>query len=118
MPVKARAYIALVLLIGWGVLFKGLVEWHTTDWAGFVLYVGVSLLASGYKLRLPGITATVSACFLLMLIGIICLSLPEAVVGGCAAVAFQCVWHSTSRPRPIKIAFSVASVAIAITVSA
>jgi putative nucleotidyltransferase with HDIG domain len=118
MPFKARLYIALVVLAGWAALVKGLVEWHTTDWVGFVLYTGVSLLASGYKLRLPGITATVSAGFLLMLIGIVCLSLPEAVLGGCAAVAFQCIWNATSRPRPVQIAFSVASVAIAITVSA
>src|ERR1051326_6278167 len=117
MAPRARIYIALVLMAGAAALAKSFLEWHTTDWVGFILYTVVSLLASGYKLRLPGITATVSSCFLMMLIGIMCLNLPEAVIGGCLAVAFQCVWHSSSRPRPIKILFSVSNIAIAITVS-
>src|SRR2546429_5203766 len=115
MPPKAKLYIACVSVIGAAALCRGLLAWHITDWVGFVLYVLVSLLASGYKLRLPGITATVSACFLMILIGILSLSVPEAVVGGCIAVAFQCVWHSRSKPRPIKILFSIANIAIAIT---
>src|ERR1051326_672237 len=118
MPLKAKIYIATVLAAGWGALLASLLQWHTADWAGFIIYVAVALAASGCKLRLPGITATVSACFLVVLVGILCLSVPEAVVGGCAAVAFQCVWHSRSKPRPIKILFNVASIAIAITVSA
>jgi putative nucleotidyltransferase with HDIG domain len=118
MPVRAKLYIALVSVIGWAALCRGLLTWYTTDWVGFVLYVLVSLLASGYKLRLPGVTATISAGFFLALIGIICLSPPEALVGGCAAVLFQCMWHSRSKLRPVKVAFSVASSAIAISASA
>lgn len=118
MPLKAKVFIALVTVIGWAAICRGLLAWHTTDWVGFALYVLVSLLASGYKLHLPGITATISACFFLGLIGIVCLSPPEALIGGCAAVLFQCVWHSTSKVRPVKVAFSVASAAIAISASA
>jgi putative nucleotidyltransferase with HDIG domain len=114
----AKIYVGVVLAAGTTVIVKGLLDWHSTNWAGFVLYVIVSLLASGYKLRLPGITATISACFLLMLIGILSLSRPEALIGGCVAVAFQCTWNSRSKPRPVKILFSVASIAIAINASA
>jgi putative nucleotidyltransferase with HDIG domain len=45
-------------------------------------------------------------------------TLAAALVGGCAAVLFQCIWHSSSKLRPVKVAFSVASAAIAIGVSA
>src|SRR5882724_1860294 len=118
MPLRARLYIGLVWAIGLAAVCTGVLAWHKTDWVGFVLYVFVSLLASGYKLRLPGIPATVSAGFFLVLIGIICLSPSEALVGGCCAVLFQCVWHSRSKLRPVKVAFSVASAAISISASA
>src|SRR5256885_968727 len=118
MRVKAKLYIGLVCILGLAALCASVLAWHKTDWFGFVLYVFVSLLASGYKLRLPGIPATVSAGFFLVLIGIICLSPSEALVGGCFAVLFQCVWHSRSKLRPVKVAFSVASAAIAISASA
>jgi putative nucleotidyltransferase with HDIG domain len=114
----AKVYVGVVLAAGAAAIAKGLLDWHTTNWAAFVLYVLVALLASSYKLRLPGITATVSACFLLILIAILSLSMSEALIGGCVAVTFQCVWNSRSKPRPVKILFSVASIAIAITVSA
>ena len=76
----AKIYVGVVLAAGSTVIMKGLLDWHSTNWAGFVLYVIISLLASGYKLRLPGITATISACFLLMLIGILSLSRPEELL--------------------------------------
>src|SRR5215469_15580756 len=77
LPHAAKLYIGLVVAIGTAGLVNSLLNWQTTNWPGFVLYIVVSLLASGYKLRLPGITATVSACFVLMMIGILSLSLPE-----------------------------------------
>ena len=68
MAVKAKLYIALVWVIGLAALCTSVLAWHSTEWVGFVLYVFVSLLASGYKLRLPGIPATVSAGFFPVLI--------------------------------------------------
>ena len=35
MPRAAKIYIGLVLALGWASVLKGLLDWHTTNWAGF-----------------------------------------------------------------------------------
>jgi putative nucleotidyltransferase with HDIG domain len=117
MSLRVRIYVATIGLLGWAALFQGLSQWHTSSWSGFVLFAGITILASGFKIRLPGVTGTVSAAFLPVLIGIVCRSLPENLVAACGAVLIQCVWHSKKKPDLVKVVFNVASVAIAVASS-
>jgi putative nucleotidyltransferase with HDIG domain len=114
---KGRLYIAAVALAGWTTLALSITHWHTTNWINFGIYLGVSIFASGFKLRLPGVTGTVSAAFFPVLIGIVCLSVPEALTAACAGVLMQCIWHSRKR-QFVKIVFNVASVALAVAAAA
>src|SRR5262249_34053665 len=84
---------------------------------GFAIYVGVCVLASGFKLRLPGVTGTVSAGFFPVLIGIVCLETPEALIGACAAVIIPFAWHA-KKAAGVKVLFNGSSVAIAVSSSA
>src|SRR5438270_6676535 len=115
---KIRIYIAIIAAAGWGALAVNAWHWHTNNPIAFVIYLLVSVFASGFKLRLPGITGTVSAAFFPVLIGIVCFSLPEALVAACGAVLIQCIWHSKKRPQLVKVIFNVASVAIAVDATA
>jgi putative nucleotidyltransferase with HDIG domain len=116
-PLRINAYIAILIALGAAALIDAVWHWHTTSWLGFAIYLAVSVLASGFKLRLPGVTGTVSAAFFPVLIGIVCLTVPEALIAACAAVLTQCVWNSSKR-QFVKIAFNVSSVAVATSVSA
>lgn len=111
--IKINVYIAAVAIAGWTAMAQSIMHWHTGNWAGFVIFLGVSMLASGFKLRLPGITGTVSAAFFPALIGIVYLSAPEALTVACAAVLTQCVWQSRKR-QLIKIVFNVSNAALAV----
>src|SRR5437764_12833123 len=114
---RSKVYIAVIVVLGGAALGESLWHWRTASWIIFGIYLAASMLASGFKLRLPGITGTVSAAFFPVLIGIVCLSVPEALTAACASVLSKCVWKSHKR-QLVKIIFNVASVALAVGVSA
>ncbi len=118
MPLKAKFYILFVVIAGWAAVLTHVVGWRPVSWIDFGLYFCVSLIASGFKVRLPGITGTLSACFFLVLIGIVSRSVPETLLSGCGAVLVQCLWHSRLKSKLVRAGFNAGAVALAITASA
>jgi len=117
MSVKAKFFITLVIVVGCVSLARSLVLWQSDDHVGFLVYFAIALLTSGLKLRLPGITGTISVCFLFILIGIVTLNLAQVLLAGCLSVLVQYLWHSKKRLRLIEVLFNIASASIGITVS-
>ncbi len=117
MSVKTKLFISLVILVGWFELARSLFAWRADDLPGFLVYFVIALLASGVKLRLPGITGTISVCFFFVLIGIVSLNLPQVLLTGCAAVAVQYFWHSAKKLRWVQLLFNTGSAAFAISAS-
>jgi putative nucleotidyltransferase with HDIG domain len=111
---RPRAYIALVVAAGGAILLSGLGRWSTTDWTRYLFYLSIALVASGMKVSLPAVTGTMSMNFLFVLIGISELGLSETLTMGCLGMLLQCVVHTKTRPKPVQVAFSVASMAAAI----
>jgi len=100
MPPAAKLYIGLVIALGFSLLtgcllfqaqFPGLPRYFS--------YLLLAVLASTLKVRLPGLTGTMSVNFLFILIGIADLTLAETLAMGCAATVIQCVWRAKRRPR-------------------
>jgi hypothetical protein len=77
--------------------------------------MAVALDASLFKVRLPGIQATMSANFLFILVGILDLSYPETLLMGCLGGLVQSLWQSKPRPNLVQRSFNFANLAIAIT---
>ena len=117
MSVKAKIFITLVIVAGWLMLARGLLQWRSEDLASFVIYLIIALLASGLKLRLPGVTGTISVSFFFVLIGIASLNLAQVLVVGCSSILVQYLWQSAQKLRAVQILFNVASVSIAINFS-
>ena len=86
---------------------NGALHWESHDGLRFVCYLIVALLASGLKVRLPGIDGTMSVNFLFILLGILDLSVPETLAIGCASGLVQCFWHTKTAPAPIKVIFNL-----------
>jgi hypothetical protein len=82
-PRKAIVYIGLIILAGAAILTHGLSHWSTADWARYLSYCAIALLASGMKVTLPAVSGTMSMNFLFILIGISELSLAETLTMGC-----------------------------------
>jgi diguanylate cyclase (GGDEF)-like protein/putative nucleotidyltransferase with HDIG domain len=109
-----RAYIAGILLSGLALLVCVLPLFHPADLTRFAIFFAITLIGSGLKVRLPGVTGTMSVYFLLALTTIMYLTLPEVLVVGIAATVFQCYWHATQRPRPVQVAFNAAASSLAV----
>jgi len=106
---RAKAYITLVIGLGVAAFCHGIYPWTSANLTRLVLYVIMTLVGSGLKIRLPGINGTLSFYFLFVLLSIAQLTLPETVVIVGAAALCQCFWHAKSRPRLVQVVFNLAS---------
>src|SRR5271155_3551370 len=111
----AASFILLQVVIGLPLLPYALSHWHPESALRFVCFFGVALAASLFKVRLPGIEATMSANFLFILVGILDLSYPETLLMGCFGGLVQSIWQSKPRPRLTQILFNFANLSISIT---
>ncbi len=116
MSPNAKAFIALVLATGAAVLASGLMHSSWPDLGRFFCYLLAVILASGFKVVLPGISGTMSVNLMVILISVIELSPAETLVLGCVATVVQTLWHK-NRIQPIHVAFNAAQIAIAIELS-
>jgi hypothetical protein len=118
-PMSPRANIYLQCILGTGVflLISGLTQFETNDLPQFFAYLFAAMLSATWKFKVPGIPANYSALFAFILVGIANFSLGEALAIGCPATLVQCLWRAKERRSPRKVLFSVAVVAIGITVA-
>src|SRR5258708_4334073 len=116
MALSARLFVAAIVIVGIAAMLTGLVEFHTNDSQRFLSYLVIALAASLLKVKLPGITSTMSVNFLFVLVGIIELTVPETLVVACGATLLQAVVKTKSRPRFIQVLFNVSVVSIATSI--
>jgi diguanylate cyclase (GGDEF)-like protein/putative nucleotidyltransferase with HDIG domain len=115
MSAAPRFFIAVVVICGTIVLTYSVLNGRSENPLKFFCYLVIALAASRLKVNLPGITGTMSVNFLFLLLGVLELSLSEAMALGCAAVVVQCLGRD--RPIPIQVAFNVCSTALAIAIT-
>jgi putative nucleotidyltransferase with HDIG domain len=117
-PLLASAYCWAHILLGAGVLIWTAVNWQPYHHLRFFSYLLSAVVASVLKVRLPGMTGTASVSFLFVLIGIVDLSLPEAIVLGALSMLTQCTWRTQRKPSAMQVGFSICSITIATYASA
>jgi diguanylate cyclase (GGDEF)-like protein/putative nucleotidyltransferase with HDIG domain len=103
-------FIAITATAGAAVLVISCLHWQCNDPLKFACYVLIAILASTMKVSLPGIDSTMSVTFLFILLGILELSLPEALILGCAAALVQNLWKPKKRPQLVQVVFNILSV--------
>ncbi len=102
-------------LAGTCVLLYGAINPTSRNIAQFICYLLIAILAARLKVRLPGITGTMSVNFLFILLGILELGFAETLVLGTAAILVQCFYRD--RPSPIQVTFNLCASAFAIGVA-
>jgi diguanylate cyclase (GGDEF)-like protein/putative nucleotidyltransferase with HDIG domain len=110
---KAISYIAAVLISGLSLLAYELAGFHTHHLARFLVFFGITVGASGLKVRLPGLDSTISVNFLFVLAAAAQLSLPELLVAGVTGSVVQCHWRAQNRPTWLQTTFSASGGALA-----
>ena len=115
MRFQAKLYIGLFVGGGAWAIYHAISGWHSDDLLRFFCNLAACILVSGLKVNLPGIKGTMSVNFLFILIGVSQMSLGETVALGCAGTLVQCVWKAKNPVKPIRLLFSISSMAIAVT---
>jgi hypothetical protein len=115
MPVKAKLFIALAIIPGLMMLSLGVSHWESVDPVRFTIYLLLALVASTLKVRLPGVTVSLSLNFLFILIGISQLSSSETLALGAIAAGMQCLWKTRTRPSFAQVLFNISALTMAIT---
>src|SRR4051794_8842186 len=71
-----------------------MLHWHAQDLIRLGVYIVIAAVASGLKVRLPGVNGTMSVNFLFVLLGIVELNLPETLLIGLTGIVTQSLWKS------------------------
>ena len=110
--IPARIYVVATIAAGACLLALSLPEWRSEQLVRFGIYLALALLASNLKVALPGITGTMSANFVFVLIGVLNLNLPQVLAIGFAGALGQYYFRAKTR-RTVRLAFNLSSIGIA-----
>lgn len=117
MPKTAKTYIALVIASGAAVLLLAAASWPTAGLKQFAIYLGLAVLASTLKVRIPGMEGTISPNFIFLLLGMTSCCFSQVVLISLAAALVQSLWASAKRPRVVQVAFSAATLMLSSAVA-
>ena len=116
MPLLTRTYIGTVITAGMSGLLASLFWWDGSGSGRFFAYLLVAVLSSGMKVHLPGITGTMSANVIFILLGIAELGWSETVMIAAASFSAQYLWKSTERLQFVKTLFNIGNAVLSTTV--
>src|SRR5271154_3161101 len=110
--IGARLYIAGMAVAAFACFAVALLHWQSTDPLRFVCYLAVAILASSLKVSLPGVEGTMSMNFLLTLLCILELGLPETLLIGFVKTFAQFYWKPARRLKPVQLLFNLSQVTL------
>jgi hypothetical protein len=118
MPLRAKLYVALVIAAGAAILLLSLLTQH--DWQHgerFSQCLILALIASTFKVRLPGMKNSIAASFVLFLIALDGLEFSEVILIAVLSCLLQCLWRPKTRPKVVQVGFNLASTSISIALA-
>ena len=116
MPGKAIAYWWLVVLTGVAsyVMVLSSVSSHAADLRRIALYTFAAIVASGLKIRLPGLLVTLSMNYVVIIAALLSMNLAAGMIVGFTSAIGQCCIYASRKPRWFQIVFSAAGMALPI----
>jgi putative nucleotidyltransferase with HDIG domain len=104
--IAAHVLISALALAATASLAWGCVYWTSTDAAKFACYLIAAVLASSFKVVLPGIEGTLSVNFLFTLLGILDLGLPETLLIVLASTLGQAFLRRKQQVKLVQLLFN------------
>lgn len=108
LPRVARNYAYVVIAAGALAVSAAVWEVSAIAWARLAGFAVITVVTAGTKIRLPGLTGTLSFGFVPVLVAILEFSLAEAVILAAATTAVQLLWQAKVRPSALQITFNIA----------
>jgi hypothetical protein len=111
---SARVFIALIVISGLCVLGDAILSAHSIYFVRFASFLVVACIAARLKLKLPGLTGSMSVNLPFILVAVAEMSPLEALAVGCVSTVVQCV---PSRPKKLNLTqalFNFSNMALAV----
>ena len=109
----AQIYAWTVAALGFVTLVTALSTWRSQDPATAIACLALAAVASTFKIKLPGLTSTISPSFVFVLVAAGQLSFAETVFIGAVGAIVQSLWRPKTRPKALQVAFNCATITIA-----
>lgn len=111
----ARLFVGMILAAGVSFPLLLIGDWRIHSNWGFAAYFALALMASRWKVRIPGMDGAQTVLLFALVFGVAEMSPVETLAVALAATLFQCVWKTRARPKPVQVAFNVAVAALSVS---
>lgn len=106
MPIKAKVMIGMVAVASFGFLTFGVTNWHMPAWPQLALLMIAAVLTSRLKVKLPGMTSTMSGNLPVILLGVTQLGFAASLLVAVTAAIAQS-FASATKMKPVQFLFNV-----------
>ena len=113
MSTQAQIYAWTVIAVGVFIATCAGISWRPEDPTATLVCLVLAMLASTFKIKLPGVTGTISPSFVFILVAAGQLSCAETVFIGAGAALVQSLWRPRVQPTRVQTAFNCGTLAIA-----
>lgn len=104
MPTKAKVMIGMVAVASLCPLFFGVTNWRTPAWPQLALLVAAAAMSSRLKVKLPGMTSTMSGNLPVVLLGVTQLGLLGSLLVAVTAAVAQS--YGSGKLKPVQFLFN------------
>jgi len=116
LPMKAKVMIGMVAVASLCSLSLGVINWRMPAWPQFALLMAAAVVSSRLKVKLPGLTGTMSGNLAVILLGVTQLGLLASLLLAATAAFAQCI-GSGKQAKPVQLLFNVCTVMNACTLA-
>ena len=105
LPIKAKVMIGMVAVASLCALSFGVARWQAEAWPQLVLLLAAAALSSRFKVKLPGMTSSMSGNLPVILLGITQLGLIASLLVAVTAAIAQS-YSGGNKTKPIQFVFN------------
>ena len=105
MPIKAKVMIGMVAVASLCALSFGVIRWQSQAWPQLLLLSAAAALSSRFKVKLPGMSSSMSGNLPVILLGVTQLGLFASLLVGITAAIAQS-YTSGKQVKPIQFLFN------------
>ena len=106
LPIKAKVMIGMVAVASLCALSFGVVRWQTQAWPQLLLLMAAAALSSRLKVKLPGMTSSMSGNLPVILLAVTQLGLFSSLLVAVTAAIAQSYTSGGNKTKPIQFVFN------------
>ena len=106
LPIKAKVMIGMVAVASLCALSFSVVRWQSQTWPQLALLLAAAALSSRFKVKLPGLTSSMSGNLPIILLGVTQLGLFASLLVAVTAAIAQSYTSGGNKTKPIQFMFN------------